>query len=178
MYSTSFLRDWNAYWGDRERTTFTSKQRGYCWEPMRWAPSTWEISDNHFLWKQVNFSQLQKAEIGAITHPMSHASHTMCFWKQKVSSFCIYLKVYLKIQLRRERGYVISFFLASARKNSLSVTTKGHDSTRQEDWESVYTAYVSILLCHLFIFLFIVFIISLYHPMQHLYKVKTVIVLF
>lgn len=67
MFSDVGYRDWNAYWGDGERTTFTSKQRGYCWEPPLWAPGTWEISDNRYLWKQVNFSQLQKTEIGAIT---------------------------------------------------------------------------------------------------------------
>lgn len=162
MFSDVGYRDWNAYWGDGERTTFTSKQRGYCWEPPLWAPGTWEISDNRYLWKQVNFSQLQKTEIGAITQTMCQASHTMCFWKQKVSSFCINLKVYLKIQLRRVRGYVISSsFFSTCRPPELSFSDdKGpwYNNNRKNETVCLY----SICFHSALSFIFIIYYSTLY----------------
>lgn len=93
------------------------------------AWSRWAVLQAHMKYLIITISELQPTsesrEIGAITQPLSQASHTMCFWKQKVTSFCCYLKVYLKMQL-------MCFFYVRDCWNSLSTTTKDHNLTRMK----------------------------------------------
>lgn len=78
----SALNAWTETHGDGRTANFTSKQR-YCMKPVSRAAGTHEISDNHYLWKLVNFSQLQKVEKSVQLHSPWAKLPTQCAFENK-----------------------------------------------------------------------------------------------
>lgn len=106
--------------GDGKTANFTSKQR-YCVKLLRCAAGTHEISDNHYLSKLVNFSQLQKVEKSVQLHSPWAKLPTQCAFENKrlLLSVVIWRSTDLKMQL-------------GCCCQSLSATTKDQNLTRME----------------------------------------------